>query len=365
MIPVARPNVGKEEIEAVEEVLKSGMIAMGEKVFEFERQFAEYSETKYGIGVCNGTIALDLALQSLKIRDSDEVITTPFTFIASVNSIVFQRAKPVFADIDEKTFNIDPEEIKEKITDKTKAIMVVQLYGQPADMKSIMEIAEDYKLKVIEDCAQAHGATYKNKKVGGFGDASIFSFYPTKNMTTSEGGIVLTNDDETAHRAKLIRDQGQSEKYLHTIVGTNFRMTNIQGAIGLEQLKKLENWNEIRNKNASKLSSNLKNIKGITVPYVDENVTKHVWHQYVIKIEDDFNMTREELQTFLKDKGIGNAIHYPIPVHHQPLYKEMGYSSEICPKSIDASKKVLSLPVHPLVTEKDLDYIIQVFRDEF
>ena len=250
MIPIAKPLIEEEEINAVIEVLKSGMLAHGKEVEAFEREFADYLGIKHSIAVANGTTALDVALKSLKIGPGDEVITTPFTFIASSNSILFQGAKPVFADIDPKTFNLDPNDVLEKINKKTRAIVVVHLYGQPADMKAFKEIAEDYNLYLIEDCAQAHGAEFEEQKVGTFGDIATFSFYPTKNMTTGEGGIVLTNDDELARRADLIRNHGQRKKYLHEELGYNLRMTNIAAAIGRVQLRKLDEWNSKRIENA-------------------------------------------------------------------------------------------------------------------
>ncbi|AAL80891.1 DegT/DnrJ/EryC1/StrS family aminotransferase [Pyrococcus furiosus DSM 3638] len=362
MIPIAKPLIGEEEINAVIEVLKSGMLAHGKEVEAFEREFASYIGVKHGIAVVNGTAALDIALKALKIKPGDEIITTPFTFIASANAILFQGAKPVFADIDPKTYNLDPDEVLEKINEKTKAIIVVHLYGQPADMKAFKEIAEDYKLYLIEDCAQAHGAEFEGQKVGTFGDIAAFSFYPTKNMTTGEGGMVLTNDDELARRARLIRNHGQTEKYLHEELGYNLRMTNIAAALGRVQLRKLDKWNEIRIENAELLTKGIKRIKGLTPPYVDKRV-KHVFHQYVIRVEDDFPLTRDELREKLMEKGIGTAVHYPMPVHHQPLYQRLGYSKDCCPNAIEASKRVLSLPVHPAVSKEDINYIIRTLEE--
>ncbi|MCO6042270.1 DegT/DnrJ/EryC1/StrS family aminotransferase [Thermococcus alcaliphilus] len=361
-IPIAKPLIGDEEIEAVVNVLKSGMLAHGKEVEAFEKEFAEYLGAKHGIAVSNGTAALDVALKALKIGPGDEVITTPFTFIASANSILFQGAKPVFADIDPKTFNLDPNDVLEKITNKTKAIIVVHLYGQPADMEAFKEIAEDYKLYLVEDCAQAHGAEFKGQKVGTFGDIAAFSFYPTKNMTTGEGGMVVTNDDELAKRADLIRNHGQAEKYLHVELGYNLRMTNIAAAIGRVQLKKLDEWNTKRIENAKLLSEGISKIDGLTPPYVDSRV-KHVFHQYVIRVEDEFPMSRDELMAKLRERGIGTAVHYPIPVHHQPLYQKLGYPKDICPNAIDASKRVLSLPVHPAVSRGDIEYIIKTLKE--
>ena len=361
-IPIAKPLIRDEEINAVVKVLKSGMLASGKEVEAFEREFAQYLGAKYGIATCNGTTALDVALKALKIKEGDEVITTPFTFIASSNSILFQGAKPVFCDIDEKTFNLNPEEVLEKITPKTKAILVVHLYGQPADMKAFKEIAEDYRLYLIEDCAQAHGAEFKGQKVGTFGDVAAFSFYPTKNMTTGEGGMVVTNDDELAKKARLIRNHGQTRKYYHEELGHNFRMTNVSAAIGRAQLKKLDEWNAKRAENAKLLTRGIEKIKGLTPPYIDPRV-KHVFHQYVIRVEDDFPLTRDELMEKLREKGIGTAVHYPMPVHWQPLYQKLNYPRNICPNAIEASRRVLSLPVHPAVSEEDVAYIIDALRE--
>ncbi|KPU63874.1 aminotransferase DegT [Thermococcus sp. EP1] len=361
-IPIARPLIGEEEINAVVEVLKSGMLAHGKEVEAFEREFADYLGAKYGIAVTNGTAALDIALKAIEIGPGDEVITTPFTFIASANSILFQGAKPVFADIDPKTYNLDPNEVLEKITDKTKAIVVVHLYGQPADMKAFKEIAEDYKLYLIEDCAQAHGAEFEGQKVGTFGDIAAFSFYPTKNMTTGEGGMIITNDEELARRAELIRNHGQADKYFHVELGYNLRMTNIAAAIGRGQLKKLDGWNEKRIENARLLTEGISKIDGLTPPYVDPRV-KHVFHQYVIRVEEEFPLSREDLMAKLREKGIGSAVHYPSPVHQQPFYQKLGYPKDICPNAIEASKKVLSLPVHPAVSEEDIDYIIKTLEE--
>jgi len=269
MIPIAKPLIGDEEINAVIKVLKSGMLAHGKEVEAFEKEFAQYLGAKHAVAVVNGTAALDVALKVLKIGLGDEVITTPFTFIASANAILFQGARPVFADIDPKTYSLDPNEVLEKITDETKAIVVVHLYGQPADMKAFKEIAEDHKLYLIEDCAQAHGAEFEGQKVGTFGDIAAFSFYPTKNMTTGEGGMVVTNDCELAKKVDLIRNHGQAEKYLHVELGYNLRMTNIAAAIGRAQLKKLDEWNRKRIENARLLTEGISKIDGLTPPHVD------------------------------------------------------------------------------------------------
>jgi perosamine synthetase len=362
MIPIAKPLIGEEEINAVSRILKSGMLAHGKEVEEFEKEFAKYIGTKYAIATSSGTSALDIALKSLNIKEGDEVITTPFTFIATANSILYQNAKPVFADIDEKTFNLNPDDVLEKITNKTKAIIVVHLYGHPVDIEAFKEIAEDHNLYLIEDACQAHGAEYKNQKVGSFGDVAVFSFYPTKNMTTGEGGMITTNNKEIKRKAEILRNHGQTKKYLHEELGHNMRMTNIAAAIGRVQLKKLDEFNNKRVSNAEKLTNTIKNIDGLTPPYIDKRV-KHVFHQYVIKVEDNFGMSRDELKQYLENKGIGTAIHYPIPIHHQPLYQKLGYSKDICPISVEIAKKVLSLPVHPALSEEELIYITNALKE--
>ncbi|MEM1509364.1 MAG: DegT/DnrJ/EryC1/StrS family aminotransferase [Thermofilaceae archaeon] len=355
-IPIAKPILGEEELRAVKRVLESGMIAHGPEVEEFEREFAEYLGVNYAVSVANGTAALDLVLKAYGISSGDEVVTTPFTFIATANAVLYQGAKPLFADIDPRTFNIDPNSVLEAITPKTKAMIVVHLYGQPADMRALKEIADDHKLVLIEDAAQAHGAEFMGVKAGALGDASVFSFYATKNMTTGEGGIVVTNDRRVAERVKLLRDHGQAEKYLHVELGYNLRMTSMQAAIGRVQLKKLDRFNEARRENARKLSEQLSKVPGIEVPYEDSRV-KHVYHQYVIRVNDEYPLTRDELKEYLKGKGVGTAVHYPLTVFQQPLYRKLGYPQDICPNAVEAGRRVLSLPVHPALTPEDLQYI--------
>lgn len=357
MIPIAKPLIGKEEEQAVLDVLKSGELAQGKKVEEFEKNFAEYCNVKYAVAVSSGTAALHIALMAMGIKEGDEVITTPFSFIATANCILYVNAKPVFADIDEKTFNISPNSIIEKITNKTKAIIPVHLYGQPCDMKSIMEIAEDHHLMILEDACQAHGAEFDNKKVGSFGDAAAFSFYPTKNITTGEGGIITTNDKKIMEKAKIIRNHGQTQRYYHEHLGYNLRMTDINAAIGIEQLKKLDKFNEKRIENAKYLSEKLSKINKITVPYVMNNV-KHVFHQYTIMIEN-----RDIINEKLNKAGIGTGVYYPIPINDQKFYRELGYNSNDTPISKEISKKVLSLPIHPSVTKENLNYIYEKLNE--
>lgn len=357
-VPIAKPIIGEEEIENVVEVLKSGMIAQGPKVMEFEEKFANWIGAKYGIATNSGTSALHVALLACGIGEGDEVITTPFTFIASGNAIVYTGATPVFADIDLDTYTIDPDKIEDLITDKTKAILPVQLYGQAADMDKIREIAEKHDLKIIEDAAQAHGAEYNGEKVGTLGDMACFSFYPTKNMTTSEGGMITTDDEELAKKAQMFRAHGASERYHHDEIGYNFRMTDIAAAIGLAQLNVIDEFNNKRISNANYLNEQLKDVEGIVTPKSPDNY-KHVYHQYTVRVEKG---NRDDWVEFLTNKGIGTGIHYPIPLYNQPIYKKLGIEGD-CPLAEKAADNVISLPVHPSLTKEDLDLVVDAVKE--
>ncbi len=361
-VPIARPIFGEEELEALRRVLESGVVAHGPEVEEFEREFAEYVGVEHAVAVANGTAALDLVLKAYRLGPGDEVITTPFTFIATANAVLFQGARPVFADVDPRTYNLDPERVAELVTPRTRAIIAVHLFGQPADMRALREIAEDHRLILIEDAAQAHGAEFMGRRVGGLGDAAIFSFYATKNMTTGEGGMVTTNDRAVAERVRLLRDHGQAGKYLHVELGYNLRMTSLQAAIGRVQLRKLDSFNEARRRNARRLTEALSGVKGITPPYEDPRA-KHVYHQYVVRVEDEFPLSRDDLRSFLQSRGVETAVHYPMPIFAQPLYRRLGYPQDSCPNAVEASRRVLSLPVHPALSGEDLDYIVECIRE--
>ena len=356
-INIAKPIIEQEEIDNVVEVLKSGMIAQGPKVSEFEEKFAQWIGTKYGISTSSGTTALHTALLACGIGEGDEVITVGFTFAATSNSVLYTGARPVFVDIDEDTFTMDPSKIEDAITDKTKTILVVQLYGQSADMDPILDIAHKHNLLVIEDAAQAHGAEYKGRKVGTLGDVACFSFYPTKNMTTGEGGMITTDNEEIANMARIYRAHGSSVKYHHDYLGYNFRSTDIAAAIGLAQLKKIDSFNDKRNENASYLTDGLKDVKGVVPPVVKEG-NKHVFHQYTIKVDGD----RDKWLDFLNEKGIGCGVYYPIPLYNQKLYKDLGYNQS-CPVTDKIVDEVISLPVHPSLTKDELDTIISVVKE--
>jgi len=361
-IPIAKPNFGREEETAVKEVLESGILASGPRTKSFEKEFAEYIGVEHAVAVTNGTIALDVALKALKIGPGDEVITSAFSFVASGNCILFQNAKPVFADIDPRTFNIDPSDVAEKITAKTKALIPIHMFGQPAEMDVLKEIAEAKGIALVEDAAQAHGAEYKGQKAGSIGNVGCFSLYATKNMTAGEGGLITTNDQELAGKARLLINHGQSQKYRHGTLGYNYRMTELCAAIGSVQLKKLDGFNEKRRENAQFLSNGIRKFTGLTVPYVDKDV-KHVFHQYVVKVEDNYRLERDALADCLAEKGVGVAVHYPFPIYRQPLYQTLGYAGTKCPHTEEVCRRVLSLPVHPLVDKKDIEYILDVLKD--
>jgi perosamine synthetase len=352
-IPIAKPQLGEEEKAAVIAVLESGMLAQGQRVAEFEARFAELCGAKHAVAVASGTAALWLTLLAHEIGPGDEVITTPFSFIASSNCALFVGARPIFVDIEPDTCLIDAGAIEDRITERTRAILPVHLYGQPCDMAAIMKIAGRHDLIVVEDACQAHGATFEGQPVGSFG-TGCFSFYPTKNMTTGEGGIITTNDDALAERLRLLRNHGQSQRYRHDVLGYHFRTTDIQAAIGLVQLEKLSDWNEQRIANARYLSERL---QGARVPVVRPN-RRHVFHQYTVRVSGD----RQALQDHLRGQGVGTAIHYPRPIHHQPLYQSLGYDDAL-PKAEAASREVLSLPIHPALSQSDLDRIVAAVND--
>jgi len=361
-IPIAKPVLGKEELEAVRRVFESGILVQGERIRLFEEEFAELIGVEHAVAMANGTLALDTALKALGIGPGDEVVTSAFSFVASSNCVLFQGAKPVFADIDPRSFNIDSSDVAKKVTAKTKAIIPVHLFGQPAEMDALKEIAEDHGLALVEDAAQAHGAEFKGLKAGGLGDVGCFSFYATKNMTTGEGGMITTNKSELARKARLIRNHGDAGKYYHVILGYNYRMSEASAALGSVQLRKLDKMNERRRKNAEALTSGIEKISGLTPPYLKNNV-KHVFYQYVVRVEEDYLMERDKLAEHLLERGVEVAVHYPTPVYGQPLYRKLGYGKTVCPTAEDVCKRVLSLPVHPSVTEEDIKYIVDVLKE--
>ena len=346
MIPLvdlkAQYNSIKTEIDnAIQGVLDSTSFIMGEELERFEEEFALFCNTKYAIGVANGSDALILALRACGIGKGDEVITVPHSFISTTEAITHIGGKIVFMDINPKTYTIDVSKIEEKISNKTRAIIPVHLYGQPADMDPIIKLAKKYNLEIIEDTAQAHGAEYKDKKVGSIGEVGCFSFYPGKNLGAyGDAGMITTNSEEIAKKVKLLRNHGRiTKKYEHQIEGYSSRLDNLQAAILRVKLKYLNKWNDLRRKNARKYNELLNNIGGIITPY-EADYAKHVYHLYVIRTED-----RDKLREELKSKSIATGIHYPIPLHLQPAYNYLGYKEGDFPITEKASQEILSLPM--------------------
>ncbi len=360
MISVARPLLGYEEEAAVHRVLTSGQLAQGENVAAFERRFAEVCHVREAVALSSGTAALHLALLAHDIGPGDEVITTAFTFAATANAILLAGATPVFVDIEPDTYSIDAALVEAAITPRTKAIMPVHLYGHPCDMQRLVPIAAAYGLVLIEDACQAHAAQIDGKPVGSFG-TGCFSFYATKNITTGEGGMVTTSDPGIAERVRLLRNHGQKERYHHALLGYNLRMTEMQGALGLVQLEKLERFTEQRIANAAFLTERLRG--PVQTPIVRPGY-RHVYHQYTIRVPEQ----RDEWVMHLRSRGIGTAVHYPLAVHQQSFYREHPGTStrttaEVClPVTELAAKQVLSLPVHPALSMEDLTTIAQEVR---
>jgi len=359
MIPIAQPIIGEEELKGVMEVLRSGELAAGRYVARFEEGFRSFLGANFAVATSSGTTGLHAALAALGIGPGDEVLTTPFSFIATANSILYVGARPVFVDIDEKTFNLDPGALEEtcRLHSGAKALLLVHLYGHPASMTEIMKLARESGLKVVEDCAQAHGAEYRDQRVGTFGDVAVFSFYPTKNMTTGEGGMVTCRDEDVAQRIRSVVNHGQAVRYTHETLGYNFRMTNFQAAIGLEQLKKLPGFNRKRRHNAARLSAGINN--GMLETPVELPGCKHVYHQYTVRVKAKGKdpEKREHFVRYLQQRGIGCRVHYPRVIYRQPLYQGLGLTGR-CPVAEKAAREVVSLPVHPALTKRDLELII-------
>jgi len=358
MIPINVPQIGEEEIEAVVKVLKSGVLThglgAGPMVTKFEKDFARFVEAKNAIAMNTGTGALHSTLAAIGIRHGDEVISPSFTFVATAEAIVIAGAKPVFVDIDPDTYNISPEAIEKAITKKTKAIMPVDLYGLSADMQPIREIADKHGLKIIEDAAQAHGATYKGKSPGAFADAACWSFYASKNMTTGEGGMVTTNDDRLAETLRFMRSHGEKEKYKSTMLGHNYHMPEMEAAIGCVQLKKLPKFVAKRRENAKRLTEKLKNAKRLQVPSEPKGY-RHSWYLYTVRMKNAKKEERDKVVEELKRKGIGTIVCYMNPVHLMSPYRKLGKYR--LPETEKAARQVFSLPVHPGVTAKQIDFI--------
>jgi dTDP-4-amino-4,6-dideoxygalactose transaminase len=350
-IPISIPNITEAEKAAVMEVLDSGFLAQGPKTALFEERFAEFCGVRHAIAVSNGTCALQIALLANGVRPGDEVITTPFTFMATANAILFTGATPVFVDIDPETFNINPELIKAAITSRTKAILPVHLYGQMCDMEPIQAIADRYGLQLIEDACQSVGASYQGRMAGSFGTGT-FSFYATKNLMTGEGGMITTNDDEIAEKCRLIRSHGMKQRYYHEMIGYNFRMMDLQAALGLVQLERLEGLTAARRANARFFSER---IESLITPKVRQDC-EPVWHQYTVRVNGSRN--REDAIRHLNNAGIDAGIYYPVPAHKQKSIRNV-IGDVSLPVAEKMAAQVLSLPVHPLLSQEDLTTIVR------
>lgn len=349
-------EIKEEIIQAISKVLESGQFILGEELEKFEKEFSNYIGVKYGIGVNSGSDALFLALRALGIGKGDEVITVSHTFTSTADAIVRNCARPVFVDIEADTYCMDVTKIEEKITDKTKAIIPVHIYGHPVDMDPVMEIAESYGLYVVEDACQAHGAEYKGKKVGSIGDMGCFSFYPTKNLGGyGDGGMIVTNDEELADKLRMLRNYGSRTKYHHEFLGVNSRLDEIQAAILRVKLKHLDEWNKRRRKNARLYNELLTNSRVITP--TEKEYAKHVYHLYVIR-----SKCRDKLQNYLLESGIQTLIHYLIPVHMQKVYANLGFSVNL-PVTTLVCKEILSLPIHPWLSNEEVLKIAELIKN--
>jgi dTDP-4-amino-4,6-dideoxygalactose transaminase len=349
-IPLTKVYMDEAIKKAVLEVLDSGWYILREKVSEFEGKFADFCGVKNAVCVSSGTAAIFLSLLALDIKPRDEVIVPSFSFIASATPVIHIGAKPVFVDIDARTYTVDPGKVRAVVTKRTKAIIPVHLYGHPANMDEILEIAEENGLYVIEDACQAHGAEYRGRRVGGIGHVACFSFYPSKNMTVcGDGGAVVTNDKEVAEKVKMIRDHGRREKYIFDIAGYNLRFNEIQAAIGIKQLEKLPEWNEARRKIARIYNQSLEGL--VTTP-VEEPWAKHVYHLYVIRTRK-----RDALREFLEQHGVSTGVHYPVPIHKQPAITNVLGDQPMLENTEKFAQEVLSLPIYPELTKHEIEYI--------
>lgn len=358
MIPISKPIIGDEEVKAVVDVLRSGMLVQGKKAQELERRFAEFCGVKHAVALNSGTAAIHAALYALGIKEGDEVITVPFTFVASANPVLMQGAKVVFADILPETFAIDPARIEQAITKRTKAIIPIDLFGLAADYARIQRIADEHDLFVVEDACQAHGAKFLGRMAGSLGDIGCFSFYATKNMMCGEGGMVTTDDPKYAELCRRFRHHGQSEqtRYEYYDIGYNYRIMDLTAALALAQLDRLPGFIAVRQRNAELYGEGLAGVPGLTLPKAPKGYD-HVYNQYTV-LCDNKTIMRDKLAADLKEQGIGTSIYYPKPLHLHRHFEKLGYKAGDFPVSEDLAARVLSLPVGPHVSESDIAAII-------
>ncbi|WP_456467705.1 DegT/DnrJ/EryC1/StrS family aminotransferase [Archaeoglobus sp.] len=378
-IKVAKPFVDEEEVQAVREVLLSGHYVSGPRVKEFEEKFAEYIGVKHAVAVNSGTAALHVALASLGIGPGDEVIVSPLTFFSTVSAVLHQNAIPVFADIELESFCLDPADFERKITENTKAVIPVHIFGNAAEMDEIVKIAKENDVSVIEDCAQAHGTEYKGRKVGSIGDAGCFSFYATKHMTTGEGGMITTDNNDLAEKARIIRNHGMVGRDQHVMLGYNYRMSEINAAIGLVQLKKLEKLNELRIKNSLYLLDQIrKKIDWLKVPEIKGYIRHTFFWCPVIVLEDKIGMRATELVKKLRENGIEVRYRYREPLYKQKVLldlspypggcpfscarRQIDYHNVFLPNVEKIAGKIIGLPNHPGLTKEELDHVVETLE---
>ncbi|MCD6386292.1 DegT/DnrJ/EryC1/StrS family aminotransferase [Candidatus Sumerlaeota bacterium] len=360
-INIAEIKLTEEEIEAAVRVLRSGSLRQGKECAAFEEEFAKKVGTKYAITCSSGSAALHLAYMSF-LEPCDEVLVPSFSFIATASMVCMAGGKPIFCDVDSETFLIDLKDAEKKITPRTKAIAPVHLFGNPCDIDQIKAFAKKYGVIIVWDAAQAHGATYKGKDIGSFDEFVCYSFYPTKNMFVGEGGIVCTNNLEFAEKLHYMRTHGQTDKYYHTILGLNYRMTDVEAAIGREMLKRLDSMLHIRRRNAALLTEGLAEIPGITPQKLTPN-TEHAWHQYGVLVDpEEFGCDKDTLLQRLQEKGIASGIAYPRGLHQQPVFKKM-YGKQQLPVSEHIATRVLNLPVHHGLSVSDVEYIVDAVKE--
>jgi dTDP-4-amino-4,6-dideoxygalactose transaminase len=362
VLNISRPHIGRAEINRVTKVLKSGLLAQGSEVAKLEAMFADYCGCEYAVAFNSGTAALHAGLQALGIQEGDEVIVPAFTFVATASPVLMLGARVIFADIAEDDFCLDPKAVEKMITSQTKAIIPVDLYGALHKTEDLEKLALRHDLAILEDACQAIGAESRGRKAGSFGKAATFSLYATKNITCGEGGVLTTNDPIIVEKARMFRHHGQREQYEYLSLGYNYRMTDIQAAIAIEQLKKVNGFNERRIANAERLTAGLRGIPGLVVPTVKIG-GRHVFHQYTIRITDDFKSDRLSFAHYLQTKGIATRVFYPLPLHLSKLFSNDGYARGDFPVSEKMAEQALSLPVHPLLTKSDIERIITTIRD--
>ena len=357
MIPIAKPEITDEEIDAVVKVLQSGNIASGKRVIEFEEKFAKYIGVKHAVACSNGTAALHATLLAHGVGVGDEVIVPSFSFIATATAVSMCGARPIFADVHPTLYGIDIDDVKHKITARTKAVIGVHLYGLPCYAVTLRKLCDDYDIALIEDSAQAVGASIGDSRCGSIGNSGCFSFYATKNLTTGEGGMVTTNSDQIADSVRMIINHGQKIKYIHEGLGYNYRMTDIVAAIGVNQLKRIDKLNNLRRLIALIYGSDIEVDGTFILPYEPSNMY-HVYHQYVIQLSNAFPMRRDLFIKYLTSNGVGSAVHYPIPIHKQPLYN-IPISLKV---SENLAKNVISIPIHPSMSVEDVSNVVDVIN---